>query len=373
MKRKMILLLAALFLLQGCVGVAPETSEKKGASTSSGAGNVNVYVSANGDLLYIDATLSEGAFGTTGKPESFEIRKKRDLISEIIEDENGRVYCSITTSNGVDFGEKVYVVKENNIEEVVNVGKQFGASTLLKSADDIYVQGAVVPADSSSPGVPFVKVDTGDLSSEHAFDVKGVVTADETYKNDIYMFVNDAEKVGYEGFNECYLAKYDYENKKLEIINDDVKAVNPRSMAISEDGKIYVVDTPMFTDEEKSSYLYEYDTNGEFIGVCELDNWADRIILADDDTAYISHRGMNELYDDAGTTVSVFDLKSKMCTKKIDVGQGPSDLRLLDDTLFVATYTDGTVEAYDTKSYKCMGKIKLDDIYRIDQIIVTKH
>lgn len=370
MKKKWIVLLFTVLLIQGCA--APAAFESKNDADIGTTGNLNIYISANGDLFHAKGKLDADSFNVAKKAESFGIRKKRDIISEIENDANGNVYCSITTSNGVSFGEIVYVVKENNIKEIVNVGEEFGASTLLKNDDSIYVQGAVVPANEDSQGVPFVKISVDNLSTEFGFNVKGIVSADATYNNDIYMFVIEAEKVGYSGFNECYLAKYDYKKGTLEIINDDVKAANPRSMVITEDGKIFVVDTPMFTDEEKSSHLYEYDVTGAFIDKFELDNWADRIVL-DGETAYISHRGKNELYDDAGETVSVFDLKTGKCLSKLQVGRGPADLKIYNGVLFVGTYTDSTVEAIDTKTGNCIGKMQLEDTCKIDQIIITNN
>jgi hypothetical protein len=39
--------------------------------------------------------------------------------------------------------------------------------------------------------------------------------------------------------------------QKNEIVNDDVEAETPRDMEVDKAGNIYVVDTPMFTEEEK--------------------------------------------------------------------------------------------------------------------------
>lgn len=368
MKKRWLLLSVLAVLLSGCSGANTNEMPTKQEQTE----NVNIYISANGDLLYTIGKISENCFEASSNVESMGIRKKRDIISEIVSDNNDLVYCSISTSNGTDFGEKVYVIKENKIIEEINVGKEYGANIMAQNGEKVFVQGAVVPAEINPKGVPFVGIDVDSHEVGDGFEVKGVVTAIATHERDVYMLVVEADKIGYEGFNSCYIAKYDYETEKIEIINDNVEAQYARSMIVTENGIIYIINTPMFSDEEEVSELYAYDIEGNFVKMIDLENWADQIVINDNNIAYITHRGETEIYDDAGTTITVFDLEQEKVIDTIEVGEGPSDLYIYDDYLFVSTYTSSMIEAINMNNNEVIGKIEIDDFYKIDQIIITQ-
>lgn len=374
MKRWIACILGLLFTMitTGCTTEKSSVEYNSDKQVSQSEGNANAYISANGELIYGDVNIAENSFELVDEAVELGIRAQKDIISDIAINDNNEVCCSISTSNGTEFGDKVYIVKEDEIKKTIQLEDGYGASTIMQGQDEIYIQGAVRPAEANPDGVPFVTINTDNDEVMNEFHVKGVVVASVAYKDDMYMMVAEAEKIGYKGFNECYMAKLNHNTKQIEILNDSVEAQFARSMAVTEDGVVYVVDTPMFSEESEVSHLYAYDTEGNFIQKYKLDNWADKIVINDENIAYISHRGATEMYDDAGNTVTVFDLNQGKIVNSIQVDEGPSDLYLYEKYLFVATYTASTVDAINMENNEMIGRIKVDDIYKIDQVIVTE-
>ena len=186
------------------------------------------------------------------------------------------------------------------------------------------------------------------------------------------LIVTEAGKIGYEGFSQAYMAKYNLETKQVEIINETVDSLFARSMDITRDGSICVVDTPMFSDNEEVSGLHIYDTEGRLVNKYKLEDWADKIIVNDQNIAYISHRGVNEIYDDEGTTLTVFDLNKGEVITKIAVSKGPSDMFIYQNYLFVSAYTDSAVDAINMDTNEVIGTVYIDSLYKIDQVVINQ-
>lgn len=370
--RGLLGIILLLLLITGCSKNLPSKEIALDKKIIENGESINIYISANGDLLYCDGNLSEDSV-SIGDVVSLGIRKDKNIISEIEEDNKGDIYCTISTSDGNKIGNKIYVINQDNIKDIIELEKNFGPNKIIHTGSELYVAGAIKPASYNENGIPYAVLDEENEEVTNEFYIKGILGASVIYNNYTYMVICEAEKIGYTGFDGSYMLRINNETKEIEIINDEIKADTPRDMAVDSNGNLYVIDTPMFTEEDTVSVMYKYDVEGNELSTYQLEDWADKIIIGEDGLAYITHRGESELYDDMGQKVTVFDTEKEETVEEIQVGKGPSDLYMYDKYLFVTNYTDSSVSVMNMDTNNKIGEITIDDRYKIDQIIVTDH
>ncbi|HWP98733.1 MAG TPA: hypothetical protein VN426_17965 [Syntrophomonadaceae bacterium] len=328
----------------------------------------DIYSSVAGNINLIQVLNIEKNHIQTTQPILIDFKKSDRITGAIALASKDKIYCSVFEEGGkFGNGKRIIALKDGTFCNEIYFKNSAGPGEII---NDVERNRAYVCMKSK--GNPVNIIDTSTDAVVGKMDIKGFMQSFDLNETNIYAAIYGAEKMDYKDVPDCYLLRINRTTGKAEVLPSNNANKFPQDLKISPNGKIYTVNCPLLyhTEETKEFKLSVYDLAGNFIKDIMVDPWPYHIAIDTNGIAYISHRGAEELYDDRGSQITVFDTNQDKVISNITGFHGPSDLIIKDHFLFVLNNGSSSITVVDTNSGEIWGSISLGSNTPPDSLVV---
>ncbi|GMQ63596.1 YncE family protein [Vallitalea maricola] len=275
-----------------------------------------------------------------------------------------------------EVGHNIYVINNDEIVSYEVFDDITIASNIIvdKERNLVYFMGRTQDKNVTPLGTPIDVVDLCDKEVVDRLYFKGELYGCTMNDNYIYLSILLGKSYGYDEVEEAYISRINRETREYEIVTKKGLDYGPIDVFATKDNSIYDISciNPRKDGGVNEPKISKYNQLGEFQGEYDIPLWCDGMLLDDNGVIYVNHVGKEFMSDYEGEIITIFDTKEDKIVDTLQGFEGCSCIDIEDNYLFVANYLSGDVSILDKDSRKEIGKVNLEDVGKLRQIVVVK-